>query len=95
MWRSGMTVSRKTKTHDSWARMRVAVNGEILANTLEKGTLVTEIATRFRTCGPPPPSSKLPGRHDHRLSHRLIGPRRPAANGLTSTRATDFPLPLP
>ena len=39
-----MTVSRKTKTHDSWACLSVAVNGEILANPLEKGTLVTEIA---------------------------------------------------
>jgi hypothetical protein len=39
-----MTDNRKTKTHDSWACLRVAVNGDILANPLEKGTLDTEIA---------------------------------------------------
>ncbi|MEI8397346.1 MAG: hypothetical protein WCF85_21725 [Rhodospirillaceae bacterium] len=39
-----MTDNRKTKTHDSWACLRVAVNGDILADPLEKETLATEIA---------------------------------------------------
>ena len=39
-----MTDNPKTKTHDSRARLRVAVNGDILADLPAKGALTTEIA---------------------------------------------------
>ena len=39
-----MTDIRKVKAHDLWARLRVAVNGHLLANPPTKGALATEIA---------------------------------------------------
>ena len=92
-----MTDIRKVKAHDLWARLPVAVIGHLLANPPTKGALATEIAKLpardSAHAGHHP--LRPPGRHDHRRSHRQNTHRLFAANGLTGTRATDFPLPLP